>query len=122
MSPKMTPLQQRRRRHLRVRRKVVGTAQRPRLCVFKSLKHIYAQLIDDDAGRTLAAASSREPAVAGGLKSGGNVEAARVVGAALAARALEKGLKQVVFDRAGWPYWGKLQALAEAAREGGLEF
>ena len=118
----MTPLQQRRRRHLRVRRKVVGTAQRPRLCVFKSLKHIYAQLIDDDAGRTLAAASSREPAVAGGLQSGGNVEAARVVGAALAARALEKGLKQVVFDRAGWPYWGKLQALAEAAREGGLEF
>jgi large subunit ribosomal protein L18 len=109
------------RRHLRVRRKVVGSAERPRLCVYKSTRHIYAQLIDDTAGRTLAAASTREKALAEGLSSTKDTAAAAVVGKAVAQRALQAGLTRVVFDRAGWPYHGRIKALAEAAREAGLE-
>ena len=110
------------RRHLRVRRKVVGTAERPRLCVYKSLRHLYAQIVDDTAGKTLVAASSLEKPLAEGLKSAKGTEAAVAVGKAVAERALAGGLTQVVFDRAGWPYHGKIKLLAEAAREAGLKF
>lgn len=109
------------KRHLRVRQKVVGSAVRPRLCVYKSTRHLYAQLIDDSAGRTVAAASTREKTLAAGLSSTKDTAAAVAIGKAVAERALAAGLKQAVFDRAGWPYHGRLQALAEAAREAGLE-
>ncbi len=106
-------------RHLRVRSKISGTADRPRLNVFRSSKHIYAQLIDDVAGVTLAAASSYEKDFA---EYGGNKEAAKKVGSALAERATAKGITEVVFDRGGYPYHGRIEALAEGAREGGLKF
>jgi large subunit ribosomal protein L18 len=106
--------------HRRIRRKVQGTAERPRLAVFRSLKHISAQLIDDAEGRTLAAASSVEKSAA--TKSGGNVAGAKLIGKAIAERAKEKGIKQVVFDRGGYLYHGRVKALADAAREAGLEF
>lgn len=111
------------RRHRRVRKKVLGTAERPRLNVFRSLKHIYAQVIDDEAGVTLVAASTVEPELreaVGGY--GGNVEAAKVVGRAIAQRALARGITKVVFDRGGYKYHGRVKALAEAAREAGLDF
>lgn len=114
--------QGRRRRHLRVRRKIEGTPERPRLCVTKTLKHIYTQIIDDYQGHTLVAASTLEDEVCNGLASTSNKEAAAAVGKVVAQRALAKGIQQVIFDRAGWPYHGKLQALAEAAREAGLDF
>lgn len=104
----------------RVRAKVKGTADRPRLAVFRSLKHIYAQIINDDLGTTLIAVSTLDSNLRG--EYGGNAEAARKVGQAIAARALEKGLKQVVFDRGGYIYHGRVAALAEGAREAGLEF
>ena len=107
------------KRHQRVRGKISGTAERPRLSVFRSENHSYAQLIDDVAGRTLAAASSVEKGFEG---KGGNVEAAKKVGAAIAERALQKGIENVVFDRGGYIYHGRVQALAEGAREGGLKF
>ncbi|MGQ9525624.1 MAG: 50S ribosomal protein L18 [Armatimonadota bacterium] len=112
------------RRHRRVRKKVSGTPQRPRLCVFRSLRHIYAQVIDDVAGATLVSASTLEPEVRELLNGsgGGNVEAAKKVGAVVARRAVEKGITRVVFDRGGYKYHGRVKALAEAAREGGLEF
>ncbi|MDA8274997.1 MAG: 50S ribosomal protein L18 [Actinomycetota bacterium] len=113
-------LELRRRRHARVRRRIVGTAARPRLAVFRSNKHITAQVIDDDAGRTLAAASTVEPPLRG--TSGGNVEAARAVGALVARRAKEAGITAVVFDRGGFAYHGRVAALADAARAEGLEF
>jgi len=112
----------RQRRHRRVRKKVHGTAERPRLNVFRSLKHIYAQVIDDDAGVTLVAASTVEPELreaVGGY--GGNVQAAQVVGRVIAERALAKGIERVVFDRGGYRYHGRVKALAEAAREAGLK-
>jgi large subunit ribosomal protein L18 len=113
----------RERAHLRVRSRVAGTAERPRLAVYKSLRYIYAQLVDDRAGVTLAAASSLEPTLKGQLGGGsGNVEAAKLVGATLAERAREKGVEQVVFDRGGYIYHGKVKALADAAREKGLQF
>ena len=102
--------------------KTRGTSQRPRLCVTKSLKHIYAQIIDDASGHTLAAVSTLDEQVGAGLSSTANTEAAAAVGEAVAKRALDKGIEQVVFDRAGWPYHGKVAALAEAAREAGLKF
>lgn len=108
------------KRHRRVRAKVSGTAERPRLNVFRSIRHIYAQLIDDDAGVTLAAASSLDPSLR--ATSGGNIEGARQVGALIAARAIEKGINRVVFDRGGYKYHGRVKSLADAAREGGLEF
>ena len=109
----------RKKRHTRVRAVITGTAERPRLNVFRSLSHIYAQLIDDRKGVTLAAASSIEKDFSG---AGGNKAAANAVGKALAERAKEKGITAVVFDRGGYLYHGRVQALAEGAREGGLEF
>ena len=111
--------QTRQKRHLRVRNRVSGTAQRPRLNVFRSLAHIYAQVIDDEKGMTLAAASSLDKDFDG---KGGNIAAAKAVGAAIAKKALEKGISEVVFDRGGYIYHGRVKALAEAAREGGLKF
>jgi len=114
--------QARLKRKARVRRTVRGTDERPRLSVFRSAKHIYAQIIQDSTGRTLAAASTACKDVAGGLKNCGNVEAAKVVGAAIAKVALSNNIKQVVFDRNGFLYHGRVKALADAAREAGLSF
>lgn len=111
---------QRLRRKRRVRGKVSGTAERPRLSVFRSHKNIYAQLIDDVAGRTLVAASTMEKDQRG--TPGGNTDAAKRIGMALAAKAVQAGIKQVVFDRNGCVYHGRVKQLAEGAREGGLEF
>lgn len=107
-------------RHARVRKKISGTPERPRLCVFRSLKNIYAQVIDDTTGTTLAAASSLDA----DLKEnyGGNKEAAKAVGEAVAKKAIAAGITEVVFDRGGYVYHGRVAALAEGAREGGLEF
>ncbi|MGI6609640.1 MAG: 50S ribosomal protein L18 [Limnochordia bacterium] len=110
------------RRHERLRRHLAGTADRPRLVVFRSLHHIYAQVIDDSEGRTLVSAGTVEDAVREGLDSTRNREAARKVGELIAARAQEKGIKQVVFDRGGNTYHGRVAALADGARSGGLEF
>lgn len=116
----ITKADRRERRRRRVRATIHGVAERPRLNVFRSLKHIYAQLIDDDAGHTLAAASSLDPIVRSqGFKK---TEEAAVVGRLLAQRALEKQIRQVVFDRAGYRYHGRVKAVADGAREGGLEF
>jgi large subunit ribosomal protein L18 len=112
----------RKRRHFRVRRKIAGTTVRPRLNVFRSTKHIYAQIIDDSKGVTLVSASTVDPALKGQIGHGGNVEAAKAVGALIAQRAKEAGLTEVVFDRGGYLYHGRIQALADAAREAGLEF
>lgn len=111
----------RKRRHIRVRKKVFGTAERPRLNVYKSDKHIYAQVINDENGTTLAAASTNEPALRGAV-GGCNIESAKKVGELIAKRAVEKGITKVVFDRSGYLYHGRVKALAEAAREAGLEF
>jgi len=112
----------RQRRHLRVRKNINGTSERPRLNVYRSNKHIYAQIIDDAAGQTLVSASTVDPALKPSVKNGGSVEAARLVGELVAKRALEKGLSLVVFDRGGYLYHGRIQALADAAREAGLQF
>jgi large subunit ribosomal protein L18 len=112
----------RERRHRRVRRTVAGTAERPRLNVFRSQKQIYAQVIDDDAGVTLTAASSLDPDIRGKDAKGGGLEVAKLVGELVARRAAEKGVKRVVFDRGGYLYHGRVAALAAAAREAGLEF
>ena len=104
--------------HKRIRHRVRGTAERPRLAVFRSVKHIYAQVIDDDQGHTLAAASSAEQK----SKSGGNIAGAKAIGKLVAERAKEKGITKVVFDRGGYLYHGRVKALADAAREAGLEF
>lgn len=109
-------------RHLRVRKRVRGTSERPRLAIFRSLHHIHAQIIDDAAGRTLVAASSVDPDLRKKLSSGGNIEAAKTVGALIAEKAKAAGVTAVVFDRGGSIYHGRVKALAEAAREGGLEF
>ena len=109
----------RNRIHRRIRRKLSGTAERPRLAVFRSVAHIYAQLIDDAQGTTLVSASSVDK---GGKTSGGNVTAAKAIGKLVAERAKEKGIKSVVFDRGGYQYHGRVKALADAAREAGLEF
>ncbi len=119
---KLTRSAHRERLHRRVRRRVRGTPERPRLAVFRSLRHIYAQVIDDTAGRTLAAASSLDPAFRQQMQGGGNVAAARLVGRLVAERALAAGVRRVVFDRGGYKYHGRVRALAEAAREAGLEF
>jgi large subunit ribosomal protein L18 len=113
----------RERAHLRVRSTLAGTAERPRLSVFKSLRYLYAQLIDDRRGVTLAAVSSLEPELKQQLGSGtGNLAAAKLVGATIAERAKQAGVDKVVFDRSGYVYHGKVKALAEAAREKGLDF
>jgi large subunit ribosomal protein L18 len=110
------------KRHLRVRKKITGTVERPRLSVFRSSKHIYAQLIDDVQGVTLASASTLDKELVEGLGNGGSVEAARKVGELIGQRAKSKGVAKVVFDRGGYLYHGRIQALADAAREAGLEF
>jgi large subunit ribosomal protein L18 len=110
----------RKKRHARIRAKLAGTAERPRLNVFRSNKHIYAQLIDDTKGVTLVSASTLDKEF--NLESTGNIEAAQKVGELIAKRALEKGYKAVVFDRGGYLYHGRVKALADAARENGLEF
>ncbi|GBD95258.1 50S ribosomal protein L18 [bacterium BMS3Abin06] len=112
----------RKKRHFRVRKKVRGAPERPRLNVYRSLNHIYAQVIDDFAGKTIVAASSIDKELKEKISSGGNIEAAKTVGSLIARRALDKGIKQVVFDRGGYLYHGRIRALAEAVREGGLEF
>ena len=109
-------------RHRRVRRKTSGTPERPRLCVFRSLKQIYAQVIDDVSGHTIASASSLEPEIASSAGKVAKAEMSKAVGAAIARRALMKGATQVVFDRGGYEYHGRVKALADAAREGGLLF
>lgn len=114
--------EQRAKKHLRVRKKVYGTAERPRLCVFRSEKHIYAQVINDDLGTTLAAASSIDKELKETLALGSNKEAAKAVGSLIAKKAIEKGVKEVVFDRGGYIYHGRVKELAEAARESGLDF
>ena len=111
------------RRKARIRRTIVARSNgRPRLSVFRSSKQIYAQLIDDEKGVTIVAASSMEKTLREGLKTGANVEAARAIGKELAERATKAGVKQVVFDRGGYMYHGRVKALAEGAREGGLDF
>lgn len=118
MINKITSNVSRLRRHKRVRKQISGTAARPRLCVYRSLSNIYAQIIDDTAGKTLISASSLE--FKG--KSGGNKEAAKEVGLAVAKKAVEAGITKVVFDRGGYIYHGRVAMLADGAREGGLEF
>ena len=112
----------RQNRHLRVRRKISGTAERPRLCVFRSNKHIYAQVIDDVEGKTLVAASTVEADIKNAVEHGGDKNAAKAVGEAVAKKALDAGITNVVFDRGGYIYTGRVKELAEAAREAGLKF
>jgi large subunit ribosomal protein L18 len=108
--------------HARIRKKLAGTPERPRLAVFRSQAHIYAQVIDDDLGKTLCAASSLDEGFKGQWKRGSNVAAAKAVGQLIANRAKEKGVSAVVFDRGGFQYHGRIKALADAAREAGLKF
>jgi len=110
------------KRHLRIRKNITGTIERPRLNVFRSNKNIYAQLIDDVTGETLVSASSLDKELADTVANGGSVEAAKLVGGLVAKRAVEKGLETIVFDRGGYLYHGRVKALAEAARENGLKF
>ncbi|MCM1193532.1 MAG: 50S ribosomal protein L18 [Acetatifactor muris] len=110
------------KKHMRIRNRFSGTAQRPRLAVFRSNNHMYAQIIDDTVGNTLVSASTVEKSVKGELEKTNNVDAAAYLGTVIAKRAIEKGIKEVVFDRGGFIYHGKIAALADAAREAGLEF
>jgi large subunit ribosomal protein L18 len=113
---------ERRRIHKRIRAKISGDANRPRLCVYRSSKYVYAQIIDDAQGKTLVSASTAEKNVRGDLKQTGNIQASKVVGKAIAERAKVKGIEAVVFDRGGYLYHGRIKAVAEAAREAGLKF
>ncbi len=115
-------VEQRERRKRRIRSKVAGTSERPRLSVFRSAKHIYAQVIDDESGKTLAAVSTLTKDVKGGIGEANKTDAAKKVGEQIAKACLSKGVKQVVFDRGGYMYHGRVSALAEAARKAGLEF
>jgi large subunit ribosomal protein L18 len=117
-----TPRAARTRRHIRLRKKIGGNAVKPRLAVFRSLSHIYAQVIDDRAGHTLAAASDMDKDLAAKVKGKKKAEAATMVGQLVATRARDAGVSQVVFDRGGYPFHGRVKALAEAAREAGLKF
>jgi large subunit ribosomal protein L18 len=119
---KLSRDQHRQRVHQRVRMRVEGTAERPRLAIYRSLDHIYAQVIDDRSGRTLVSASSIDGESKKNLKGGGNVAAAKVIGKLVAERAKAAGLSKVVFDRGGYKYHGRVKALADAAREAGLQF
>jgi len=123
--PQLNKNAARQRRHIRVRKRVHGTTERPRLNVYRSANHIYVQVIDDFKGHTLASASTLDPTIregATGRSAGGNVAAAKSVGALIAERAKEAGVSKVVFDRGGYLYHGRVQALADAARENGLDF
>ena len=120
-----TKADRRERIHLRQRKRIMGTSQRPRLSVFRSVSHIYAQVIDDLSGQTLVSASSIDPKVKASLgkgMSGGNLKGAEAIGRAIAERSIEKGIKRVVFDRSGFLYHGRIRAVADAARKAGLEF
>jgi len=111
--------------HLRQRKRIAGTKERPRLSVFRSVSHIYAQVIDDMSGQTLASASSVEASLKGAFEKavrGGNLQGAQAIGKAIAERSIEKGIKRVVFDRSGFLYHGRIRAVADAARKAGLEF
>jgi len=119
---KLSKDEQRRRIHSRVRTRVAGTPERPRLCVYRSLDHIYAQIIDDRSGRTIVSASSVDKESKKSLKGGGNVASAKSVGKLIAERAKAAGVAKVVFDRGGYKYHGRVKALADAAREAGLQF
>jgi len=115
----------RQRIRYRIRRRVSGTVERPRLTIFRSVSHMYVQVVDDASGKTIASASTVEPSVKGALAkkaSGGNVEGAKAIGKTIAERLIEKGVKRVVFDRNGFLYHGRVKAVADAAREAGLEF
>ena len=122
MVSKETRQEIRAKKHMRMRNRFSGTAERPRLAVFRSNNHMYAQIIDDTVGNTLVAASTLEKSVKAELEKTNNVDAAAYLGKVIAERALDKGIKTVVFDRGGFLYTGKIAALAEAAREAGLEF
>ena len=122
MIPEISKDRTRRRIHQRLRQKMQGSAERPRLNIYRSLNHIYAQVIDDVSGKTLAAASTTQGRAKGAKKTGGNAASAKEVGKTIAERAKQKGIKKVVFDRGGYLYHGRIKALAEAAREAGLEF
>ncbi len=122
MISKKSRAEVRAKKHMKIRNHMSGTSVRPRLAVFRSNKHMYAQIIDDDAANTMVAASTTEKAVKAELKYTDDVEAARYLGTVIAKRALEKGIKEVVFDRGGFIYQGKVKALADAAREEGLDF
>ena len=112
----------RRRKHVRVRNKIAGTSSRPRLCVFRSNTNIYAQIIDDEAGKTLVSASSLDKEVKASIENGSNKEGAAAVGKKIAERALAANINEVVFDRGGYIFHGRVEALAESAREAGLKF
>jgi len=122
MSSKMDVREARKKRHARLRLKLEGTASRPRLCVFRSLRQIYAQVIDDEAGHTLVSASTLDADISSQVDSRNKTAKAELVGALVARRALEQGIEQVVFDRGGYKYHGRVKALAEAARGAGLRF
>ncbi|MGI5876262.1 MAG: 50S ribosomal protein L18 [Dethiobacteria bacterium] len=122
LARKLDKKQAKKRRHLRVRKKIFGTAEKPRLSVYRSLNHMYAQIIDDNSGNTLLSVSTLDPSLREQIAIKGNKEAARLIGETLAKRALEKGIEQVVFDRGGYLYHGRVQALAEGARSKGLKF
>jgi large subunit ribosomal protein L18 len=122
MIPEISKDKIRRRIHQRLRLRMQGSAERPRLNIYRSLNHIYAQVIDDASGTTLAAASTAQGGKNGGKRTGGNIASAKDVGKTIAERAKQKGVKKVVFDRGGYLYHGRIKALAEAAREAGLEF
>lgn len=119
---KLTKLQKRLRRHRRIRKKISGTPERPRMCVFRSLKHIYVQLIDDTKGITIASTSSLSKELKDQIPKGGKIAAAKLVGKAIADKAKSLQIEKVVFDRGGYLYHGRVKALAEAARENGLIF
>ena len=122
MIKKQSRSEVRAKKHMKVRKRLSGTAERPRLAVFRSNSHMYAQVIDDTAGNTLVSASTLQKEVKDGLEKTNNIEAAAKLGGVIAKRALDKGITTVVFDRGGFIYQGKVKALAEAAREGGLKF
>lgn len=122
MISKIDKNEARQKRHLRIRKKIEGTAERPRMNIYRSIQNIYVQIINDKTGETLVSASTMDKEIKGKLKSTGNIEAAKAVGKLAAQRALKKGIKQVVFDRGGYLYHGRIKGLAEAAREAGLEF
>lgn len=122
MAKKLSKNDNRMKKHGRIRNKISGTPERPRLNVFRSLSNIYAQIIDDQSGNTLVAASSLDVSVKGTISKGGNKEAANAVGKLVAEKALAKGITEVVFDRGGYVYHGRVKELADAAREGGLKF
>ena len=122
MSSKLKKRDARLRRHKRIRKKIAGTDAKPRLSVFKSLRHIYAQIINDEQKVTLVSVCTLSPEIKDKIKYGGNIAASQMVGELIAKKALEKGIKNVVFDRGGYIYHGRVKALAEAARESGLQF